>query len=91
MMTLLEKRVIEEMERLTEKGEDVCEDALRYLFSPPKCYRPFWREIQKKENFLFIVIPCKKNAFDVHIVMTLHYSLQYSLGLITEVLFWKTN
>jgi hypothetical protein len=29
MMTLLEKRVIEEMERLTEKGEDVCEDALR--------------------------------------------------------------
>lgn len=31
MMTLLEKRVIEEMERLTEKGEDVCEDALRIL------------------------------------------------------------
>jgi hypothetical protein len=31
MMTLLEKRVIEEMERLTEKGEDVCEDALRYF------------------------------------------------------------
>jgi hypothetical protein len=32
MMTLLEKRVIEEMERLTEKGEDVCEDALRSVW-----------------------------------------------------------
>ncbi len=30
-MTLLEKRVIEEMERLTDKGEDVCEDALRFV------------------------------------------------------------